>query len=77
MKKLTPEERELRRLDRREDLRVNALYTGGAMGRPALAPEAPAEPAVYTVTTLPSAFKRKAAAEKAARTRRLNRQAQG
>lgn len=32
------------------------------------------EPARYTVTTLPSALKRKAAAEKAARTRRLRRQ---
>jgi hypothetical protein len=77
MKKLTPEERELRRLDRLEDLRVNALYAGGAMGRQAAKPEAPAEPEAYTVTKLPSAYTRKAAAEKAARTRRLNRQAQG
>jgi hypothetical protein len=77
MKKLTQEERLARLADRAEDARINALFAQGSLNRPALAPEAPAEPEAYTVTTLPSAFKRKAAAEKAARTRRLNRQAQG
>ena len=77
MKKLTQEERLARLADRAEDARINALYTSGAMGRQAVKPEASAEPVNYVVTTLPSAFDRKAAAEKAARTRRLNRQAQG
>jgi hypothetical protein len=77
MKKLTQEERLARLADRAEDARVNALYASGAMGRQVAKPEPTTEPETYTVTKLPSAFKRKAAAVKAARTRRLNRQAQG
>lgn len=73
MKKLTQEERLARLADRAEDRRINALYSQGVMGRVAPKPEV-AEPASYRVVALPSAVKRKAAAEKAARTRRLRRQ---
>lgn len=74
MKKLTSEERELRRLDRAEDARINALYASGSMAHAVAPAPTVAEPTRYTVVTLPSAYNRKLAAEKAARTRRLRRQ---
>jgi hypothetical protein len=72
MIKLTPEERAARLLDRQEDARINALYEAGAMNRLAPTPEV-ANPSHYAVKVLPSAVKRKAAALKAAETRRLRR----
>jgi hypothetical protein len=76
MIKLTPEQRAARLLDRQEDARINELYAAGAMNRLAPKPEV-AEPARYSVKVLPSAYKRKQAALKAAETRRANRLAQG
>ena len=77
MKKLTQEERLARLADRAEDTRINALYASGSMARTAAPTPTVPEPARFTTTVLPSAVTRKAAAERAARTRRLNRQAQG
>ena len=72
MKKLTPEQRAQRALDRADDARINELYANGAMGRAYVKPEVEAAP-VRRVTVLTSAVATKARAAKAAATRRANR----
>jgi hypothetical protein len=74
--RLTATERAQRALDRQDDKRVNALYAQGAPNRLAPKPEVVA-PKSYVVKVLPSAMKRKAAATKAAATRRQRKLAQG
>ena len=77
---LTPEIKAARRAELAEAQgcrqELDALYNQATMIRVAPKPEV-AEPTTYRVVALPSAVKRKAAAEKAARTRRLRRQSQG
>ena len=72
MKKLTPEQRAQRALDRADDARINELYANGAMGRAHVAPVVEAAP-VRRVTVLTSAVVTKARGAKAAATRRQNR----